>query len=163
VYPCRGEDRWCALSVHDDAEWERFGRALGGPPWATRPELATSAGRRSAEEELDVHIAAWTRTRSREEVVTRLRRAEVHVAPVNSMADLYSDPQLQARQLWRPVDHAEIGRHHAEGPPFLLSETPAAVLGAAPLLGEHTEHIFRNLVGLDATQYAAMEADGVFQ
>jgi formyl-CoA transferase/CoA:oxalate CoA-transferase len=85
------------------------------------------------------------------------------VAPVNSMADLYSDPQLQARQLWRRVDHAEIGPHHAEGPPFLLSETPAAVRAAAPLLGEHTEHVFRNLVGLDAAEYAAMEADGVFQ
>jgi crotonobetainyl-CoA:carnitine CoA-transferase CaiB-like acyl-CoA transferase len=163
VYPCRGAERWCALSVHDDAEWERFGEALGGPAWATRPELATAAGRRSAEAELDARIAVWTRTLSREEVVACLRRAEVHVAPVNSMADLYSDPQLQARQLWRRVDHAEIGPHHAEGPPFLLSETPAAVRAAAPLLGEHTEHVFRNLVGLDAAEYAAMEADGVFQ
>jgi len=163
VYPCRDEDSWCALSIHDDAEWERFRRALGDPDWARPPDLATAEGRRRAEAALDAGIAAWTATLPRAEVVARLRRAGVHVAPVNSMADLFADPQLRARKVWRPVEHPELGRHHAEGPPFLLSETPAEVEAGAPLLGEHTEQVFRDVVGLSAEEFAALEARGVFR
>ncbi len=163
VYPCRGAERWCALSIHDDAEWERLRRALGDPDWAHPPNLATAEGRRRHEAELDAGIAAWTASLDREEVVARLRRAGVHVAPVNSMADLFSDPQLQGRRVWQPVEHPELARHHAEGPPFLLSETPGAVRSAAPLLGQHTEEVFRDLVGVSAEEFARLQAGGVFE
>ena len=163
VYPCRGQERWVAISVHDDAEWERFRAALGDPPWARRPGFGTAEGRKASDVELDGNVAAWTRALDREQIVRRLRRASVHAAPVNDMGDLFSDPQLESRQLWRPLEHVELGRHHAEGPPYLLSETPARVHSPAPLLGEHNHRVFSDLLGLTEDEYAHCEADGAFE
>jgi len=162
VYPCRGDERWCAISVHDDAEWTRLVAALSDPEWAKAADLAGAAGRRRREAELDQRLSEWTRSQTREQAVAHLRHAGVHAAPVNDMADLHADPQVQLRQAFRPVDHPVLERYSALGPPFLLSETPAAIDSGAPLLGEHTRHVFCNLLGLSDDEYARYEAARVF-
>ncbi len=162
VYPCQGEERWCAISVHDDPEWERLRAALGNPAWAAARELAVADGRRALAPELDAHLSEWTASLTREEVVARLRGAGVHVAPVNDMADLHRDPQLEQRQAWRPVTHPVLERYGALGPPFLLSHTPAVVDAGAPLLGEHNRYVFSDLLGLGDDEYAQLEGANVF-
>ncbi len=163
IYPCQGQERWCAISVHDDAEWQRLRQAIGDPRWARVSELATASGRRRAELELDRELAVWTSSLTREEVVARLRQAGVHVAPVNDMADLHADPQLRLRDVWRPVEHPVMGRYCALGPPFLLSHTPAIVDSGAPLLGQHTRQVCCELLGLSDEEYQRYEATGVFE
>ncbi len=162
IYPCRGEQRWVAISVHDDDEWRRLRTALGDPPWAATPDLDSQAGRKANEEDLDGHLAAWTASRSRDAVVDALRGQVVHAAPVNDMADLFSDPQLAAHDFWRPLDHAEVGDHHAEGPPYRLSATPAVIESPAPLLGEHTHQVFAGLLGMTEEELAQLDAEGAF-
>jgi benzylsuccinate CoA-transferase BbsF subunit len=163
VYPCRGRERWVAISVHDDLEWDRLVGALGAPEWARAPELAAAGGRRAREDELDAELAAWTSVRDREEVVEPLRRARVHVAPVNDMADIHSDPDLAAHRVFRPLRHPELGEYLAEGPPYLLSETPAEIEQPAFRLGEHNHYVFCELLGLAAEEYAVCEAAGAFE
>lgn len=162
VYPCAGEQRWCALSVHDDAEWVRLKQALGEPEWAQAPGLAAAAGRRAAEAELDRRIAAWTSSRSRDEAVRALRAAAVHVAPVNDMADLHSDPQLAPRNVFRPLNHAALGTYMGVGPPFELSETPARLVSGAPLLGEHTRKVMHAVLGMGDDEFARLESEHAF-
>jgi crotonobetainyl-CoA:carnitine CoA-transferase CaiB-like acyl-CoA transferase len=162
VYPCRGDDRWVALSVHDDEEWHRFQLALGDPPWASAPELERALGRKAHERELDRRVAAWTSGHTREQVVGMLRGARVYAAPVNDMADLFSDPMLRDHEVWRLLAHPELGAHHAEGPPYLLSETPAEIESPAPLLGEHTGRVFGELLGLSPEEFHELEAEHVF-
>ncbi|TMF58145.1 MAG: CoA transferase [Chloroflexi bacterium] len=135
VYPTRGDDRWVALSVWSDDEWSRFRVALGDDDWSRDAELATTAGRREREAELDDHIAAWTRTRTRE---------------------------LAHRGVWRRAAHAGLGEVGLMAPPFGLSETPARPDRAGPTLGEHNEAVFKGLLGLSADEYASLAADGVF-
>src|SRR5437016_880592 len=99
VYRCAGADRWVALSVWDDTEWRAFRDAtkLDGP--------ATASGRRTARAGLDERIEAWTSTRERDEIVALLRRAGLRVAPVLSISELFTDPQLAHRGMWPALTH----------------------------------------------------------
>lgn len=162
VFPCSGEDRWVALSVHDELEWERLKRALGDPAWALGKELGSAAGRKLNEVEVEAGIAAWTSARTRAEVVAALREAGVHVAPVNDMADIHSDPDLAAHQVFRPLQHAVIGEYLGVGPPYLLSETPARLERPAFQLGEHNRDVFQGLLGLSDEEFANFERAGAF-
>ncbi len=162
VYPTRGDDRWVALSVWSDDEWSRFRVALGDDEWSRDAELATTAGRREREAELDDHIAAWTRTRTREEIVAMLRARGLRAAAVESVGELFDDEQLAHRGVWRRAAHGGLGEVGLMAPPFGLSETPARPDRAGPTLGEHNEAVFKGLLGLSADEYASLAADGVF-
>ena len=162
VYPCEGDDRWVALSVWNDDEWELFRDAIGEPAWARDASLASAAGRRAREDEIDAHIREWTRTRTREEVAGALRARGLRASPVASIGELFEDPQLAHRGMWRRASHAGLGEIGLMAPPFALSDTPARPDRAGPTLGEHNEAVFRGLLGLGADEYAALAADGVF-
>ena len=160
VYPCRGEERWCALSVWSDAEWRRFVDALGSPAWAHDARFATVLGRKQHEAELDACVAEWTCEREREEVVAILRQRGLRVAAVSSMADLFADPQLQL-YAWRAVRHPVLGEVHVQAPPFLLRQTPPEVRRPAPLLGQHTREVLTQVLGVGDDEFASLERDGV--
>ncbi|PYN65291.1 MAG: CoA transferase [Candidatus Rokuibacteriota bacterium] len=163
VYPCRGTDRWCAVSVWDDAEWRRLVGALGGPGWATDPRWETAPGRRAGEAELDQRLAEWASRLDAEEVMSRFQAAGVHAAGVRTMAELFSDPQLVHRRVWRALEHPEIGRHHYKAPPFILSRAPGGPRRPAPCLGEHTRQVLTEILGMSAGEVRSLETRGVLQ
>ena len=162
VYPSQGDDCWIALSVWSDDEWARFREVLGDPAWSRDGSLGSADGRRAREVELDSHIAEWTKSRSREEAVGALRARGLSAAPVESVGELFDDPQLAHRGVWRRAPHAGLGEVGLMAPPFALSETPARADRAGPTLGEHNEEVFKGLLGLSADEYASLAADGVF-
>jgi len=157
VYRCAGADRWVALSVWSDAEWRRLKDVTGidGP--------ATAEARRAARTGLDAKIDAWTATRDRDELVALLRRAGLRVAPVLSISELFSDPQLVHRGMWPAVTHPAIGEMHVMAPPFRLSATPSSQERPGPVLGADNEHVFGELLGLTAEERLSLERDGVFE
>lgn len=79
------------------------------------------------------------------------------------MGELFRDPQLAERRAWRVAPHPVIGDVRLMAPPFVLSEDQQGPARPGPLLGQHTEEVFRGIVGLDAAEYAALEAAGVFR
>jgi crotonobetainyl-CoA:carnitine CoA-transferase CaiB-like acyl-CoA transferase len=162
VYPCRGLERWVALSVWTDAEWRTFVGALGCPDWGTDERFATVLGRKADEAEIDRNVAEWTSEREREAVVELLRARGLRAAPVNSMADLFADPQLTGRT-WRTVDHPVLGEVRVMAPPFLLRDTPPDVRKPAPLLGEHTREVLSEVLGLPHAEIEALEREGVLE
>jgi benzylsuccinate CoA-transferase BbsF subunit len=153
AFPCRGDDAWCTISVTSDAEWAALRRALGEPAWAAAPALATLLGRKAQEDALEARLADWTRERTPREVMETLQAAGVPAAAVNTMADLYADPQLAHRRYWRELPHAALGTFHYEAGGFTLSEGPAQLDLPSPLLGEHNHHVFRELLGLPEERY----------
>ncbi len=161
VFPCSGDDRWVALSVAGDADWQRFVEVLGWPVWAGEPAFATVQARKENEDRLEELVASWTRTLSREAVVEKLRAAGLRVYPVNSMADLFSDAELQARQTWRPVEHPVQGKIHAAAPPFTLMSTPPKQDRPAPLLGADNSYVLGEILGLTETQIEELAGEGV--
>jgi crotonobetainyl-CoA:carnitine CoA-transferase CaiB-like acyl-CoA transferase len=162
VYPCAGDDRWIAITAFDDDDWRRFVGAIGDPEWSRDPRYSSRAGRCAHAAELDRDVAMWTRTREAEAAMERLQAAGVAAGRVANAADLCArDPQLAARGHFVDVATPEGRTVRLDGPPFLLSETPAAVRGPGPLLGEHSDSVLAEVLGLGPDELAALHADGV--
>lgn len=160
-YPCRDE-RWITLSCWDEDEWRRLAQAAGHPEWVTDRRFATAEARRQHSSVLDGIIAAWTRQEDGPALVARLQQAGVHAATVQTIRDLFDDPQLAVRHVWQQHDQAELGPLRYRMVSYQLEATPGAVRHAAPRLGEHNELVFREWLGLSAEEYQALEAEGVF-
>ena len=161
VYPCKGDDRWVALSIWSDDEWRRLRAAMGDPAWA-RVGFERADERRARQAELDTHLASWTRERTREDVTAALRAKGLRAAPVETVSELFSDDQLAHRGMWPRGEHPVMGSVALMAPPFTLSATPAHIRRAGPVLGEHNEAVFRDLVGLSSEEYARFASEGVF-
>ena len=162
VYPCAGNDRWIAIAVSGDDAWRRFARALGDPSWTHQVRFATSAGRAAAGAALDALVSEWTRTQTAEAAMASLQAAGVAAGLVADAEDLcVRDPQLAARGHFVEVPTAEGDTVRMDGPPYVLSATPARVSGPGPLLGEHTDDILRTVLALEPDEIAALRATGV--
>jgi len=163
VYPTSEPDSWIALSVWDDDEWARLREALGDPEWSRDAALATADGRRAREAWLDERIAEWSRRQPRERAVARLRSKSLRASEVRSIGELFREPQLAERHAWRTATHPVIGDVRLMAPPFLLSDSAQGPHRPGPLLGQHTEEVFRGIVGLRPEEYAEHAAAGVFK
>lgn len=161
VYRCKGEDQWCAIAVFNDEEWLAFCRASEHPDWPADARFQTFAGRKTYESELDRLINAWTCHFSALDIMERLQSAGVSAGVVQSVADLFSCPQLAHREQWRKLDHAELGSYEYQAPPFTLSETPAELRRPSPLLGEHNDYVFGEVMGIPDIEVQKLKDEGV--
>ena len=127
VYPCDGDDQWCAISAETDEQLERL--------------VETIEGAAPGAEQLDERIEAWTRDRTKLQVMEHLQARGVPAAPVQDVEDVLQDPHLRARGFFVGLDEPEMGFVEAEGSPARLSETPGCYDEPAPLLGQHTEAV----------------------
>jgi crotonobetainyl-CoA:carnitine CoA-transferase CaiB-like acyl-CoA transferase len=161
AYRCES-DGWIALSCWSDEEFAALAATIGRPEWSRDARFSTLAGRKSAAAAIDAGIGSWTRERGAAVAAALLQGAGVHAHPVDTIADLFTDPQLVARRHWRRRRHPVIGDHAYCGPAFELSETPGDVTSAAPLLGADNDKVFREILGLSDADYAAMREAGAF-
>ncbi len=99
---------------------------------------------------------------SAEEVMSRMQGAGVSAGTVQNARDLYGDPQLRERGYFWAMEHRELGRFSHLGQPSILSRTPAKPYRPAPCLGEHTEYISRELLGMSASEFDKFRLDGAF-
>jgi benzylsuccinate CoA-transferase BbsF subunit len=163
VYQCKGDDRWCAISVFTDAEWQAFCNVIGEPDWIKKPEFRTATDRKKNEEQLNRSIERWTSQREAEEVMGTLQEAGVAAGVVQNAEDLYNDIQLKERECFWVEEHRELGKFSHLGQPSRLSKTPARLRKVAPCLGEHTEYICRDLLGMSEEEYDKYLIGGVFE
>lgn len=164
VYRCKGDDRWCAIAVFTEAEWQSLCRVLGQPAWTREARFASLADRLQHQDALDEYIAAWTQQHTAEEVMTRLQEAGIAAGVVANGEDLDRDPQLRARGYWARLPAQENGKTEEvilDGPPFKLSKTPGYVAAPGPLLGEHTDSVLRRLLNYSDQQIAQLKAEQV--
>ena len=153
---------WIALSCWSYEEFAALASAIGRPEWRSDARYATFSGRRSAAGAIDAGICAWTGERKPSSAAAILQHAGVHAHPVNTMADLFRDPQLVARGQWQRRRHAVIGDQAYCAPAFQLSDTPGEVTSAAPLLGADNDQVFRDCLGLSESDCAALREAGAF-
>ncbi|MBI3931108.1 MAG: CoA transferase, partial [Chloroflexi bacterium] len=163
AYRCRGQDRWCAIAVFTDEEWQSFSRVIGNPAWVKKSKFRTLPARKENEDELDRLVEAWTINHSAEEVMTIMQAAGVAAGVVQTGEDLLEhDPQLKHRRFFWELDHPEIGSYHALGPAFKLSKSPCE-LRPAPLLGEHNEYVLKQILNLSDDEIAELVIEGVVE
>jgi len=183
VYPCRGDDTWIAISVSTDAQWAALSGVLaasasggdsapggnGAPGAGTEPAADLAAdprfagldARREHEDALDALVGARTAGCDRWALMGRLQAAGVPASVVESPGDVFDDPVLAARGYWRVLDHPVMGPVRNASAPHLWNGRPVSPSTPAPLLGEHTEQLSRDLLGLSADEYQQLVADGV--
>jgi benzylsuccinate CoA-transferase BbsF subunit len=163
VLPCAGDDRWIAVEVRTDAEWDGLLDVLDGygDTGALRKLSAVECLTRPGEAE---RVAApLTAVADPFELMGRLQAAGVPSGVVLTGSDLLADERLRARGHFWPLSHPEMGTLDYNGPAYRFERTPSRLTSAAPLLGEHTDEVMRELLGLDDTQITDLHERGVLQ
>jgi len=157
VYRCRGEDRWVAIAVGSEEEWDGFCRALGNPSWAAEESFSTVLGRLQNQDELDRLIEEWTMCHDNYEVMYILQQEGVPAGPVLDQRDAYHDAQLASRGFFEVVRHREAGTHLYPGMLWKMEGTPLSIRKPPPCLGEHNEYVFRELMGMSESEVLELE------
>lgn len=162
VYPCLGDDRWCAIAVFSDEEWQQLCMVMNKPELIQDERFITLSGRKSHEDELDGIISEWTSGLTAEEVMDKLQKAGIAAGIARTGRELLeSDPQLTHRRFFQTLEHSEIGKHHYERPAFRLSETPCELKMAGACIGEHNEFVCRELLGFSDEEYVSLVVSDV--
>jgi benzylsuccinate CoA-transferase BbsF subunit len=162
VYRCQGADRWVAIAVTDDREWEDFGRAINSPEWTREERFKTLLGRVKHSDELDQYVESWTLNHTAEEVTRLLQSAGVGAGVAANAQDIVEDVQLKHYHYFREVDHPYSGRlTYCHPPAMKLSEAEASI-GRSTILGEHNEYVCKEVLGYSQEGYLRLVQEKVF-
>jgi crotonobetainyl-CoA:carnitine CoA-transferase CaiB-like acyl-CoA transferase len=161
LYGCCGEERWIAIAVTDDSQWQGLCRALGQPTWANRPEYQSSAGRRAAHDLIDARVSDWAGSQDLDAAVDLLVSHGVPAGAVRDPRRFDDHPQLVARGFIEEVEHPIAGRHPLAFIPFRYGSVKRWTHQPAPLLGEHNHEVLSQIAGLSDDEICRLEDDGV--
>ncbi|HUO47005.1 MAG TPA: formyl-CoA transferase [Acidimicrobiia bacterium] len=142
--------------------WGAICDIIGEPDWKTDPDYATPNARLPRLQEIFDRIERWTMTKTKFEAMDILNEVDIPCGPILSMKEIAEDQSLRATGTVVEVDHPERGKYLTVGNPIKLSDSPADVQ-RSPLLGEHTEEVLREVLGLgdsDIDRYATAGALG---
>ncbi len=162
AYRCKGEDRWVAITVLTDQEWQGFCRVLGNPAWTRDEKFATLDGRVKNSDEIDKNVNEWTEKYTPEQVMEMMQNEDVAAGVVATAQDSESDPQLKAYDFFREIEHPYLGKQKFFHPPGFTLSDATAELHRPVFLGEHTEYICKDILGISDDNFSRMQRDGVF-
>ena len=163
VFPCQGDDRWCAIAVFSNEEWEAFCHVIGDPEWVKDTKFSTLKARKENETELEKLISQWTSLYSDYEVMSKLQAAGVAAGVAQTMQDIVDhDPQLKEREFLLPIENPVLGVFGHPAPAYKFSKTKAQVR-YAPNMGEHTMCISLEVLGLSDEEFADLVGKNVFE
>ena len=164
VFLCAGDDRWCAIAATSDEQWRALANVISDDgSLAADERYASAAQRLAAQDELEPLIAAWTCSRSVDEVEQTLQSVGVPAHRVAAMRDVQDDPQLAHREHWQRSEHPVIGDVGYETPAWRFSDTPPPQPSHAPLLGQDNEYVYRELLGYSEEEFTELLIEGVVQ
>jgi formyl-CoA transferase len=141
------------------AVWKNICDTIGKEEWKEDPDFATPDARLPRLNEVFDAIEAWTMTKTKFEVLDICNPLNIPVGPILSMKELAEEPSLRETGTIVEVEHPERGTYLTVGNPVKLSDSPSDVV-RSPLLGEHTDEILREVVGLSDTDIAAAREEG---
>src|SRR5262249_34549916 len=155
------KDGYVAIFTASERHWHSIARVLGRADLLDDPAYATTPARAARMKEIDALVEGWTQTQTKDEVMAILTEAHVPCAPVPPAAEVVNDRHLAERGVWVEVDHPRRGKTRVPISPIRLHAAgPAKVARPAPLLGQDTERVLTELLGLDAAELAALHTAG---
>jgi crotonobetainyl-CoA:carnitine CoA-transferase CaiB-like acyl-CoA transferase len=161
VYPASGPDRWVAMAVGSDAEWQSLAQVIGRGQLANDPRFRSHAARKANEDALDRIVEGWTRHRDRWRIAEQLQVLGIAASAVEDLRDLMdADPigRQHYQRLFQPsAPDFEIA---IDANPIRISDEERT-LHRAPMLGEHNEYVLRELLGFDDEGLARLVINGV--
>lgn len=160
-YRCAGENDWVAISIASDDEWRGCCAAMSRPELAADVRFSTHLARVEHHEALRPEIEGWTHALTKHDAMRQLQAAGVRAAAVLTGADMLADPHLNARGYYQPIENTRSGHQTMRLAPYHLSHTPPKIREPAPVLGEDTEQVLRDILGLSEGEIDALEDEGV--
>jgi crotonobetainyl-CoA:carnitine CoA-transferase CaiB-like acyl-CoA transferase len=158
----RTRTRDLALAVGSEKLWKVFCPLIGCPEMATDPRYSTNGARDANRASLVEKLQEVFLTRSYDEWEKLLSGNGIPVGKVNSLAEAVAHPQVAARGSLVEIDHPSVGKTKVVGVPARLSATPGSVRSPSPRLGEHTEEVMKDLLGLSAQEIAKFRTSKTF-
>jgi formyl-CoA transferase len=157
----RARDRWFALAAANNRQWSALCRAIDRPELAADPRFADNGARVAHRAELRVLLDEAFQAREAGDWLVALREAGLPCGPINTVPEVFSHPQAQAREMVLETEHPTAGRLHFPGFPYKLSETPAGLCQPPPRLGQHTEQVLTGLLGYEPADMASLRERGI--
>jgi len=155
------DGKWVAIACTNDKIFARLAAAMGRPALAGDGPYGTIAKREAARAEVDALVEAWTRSRPRAEVIRLCDQAEVPVGALNSIAEIFADPQFAARGNIAQLKDDRAGPLAVPNVVPRLAATPGRIDHLGVALGAHVDEVLGGLLGLGEDEIAALRAKGV--
>lgn len=152
-YRCRGEDDWIAISVSSDEEWRQLLKVMGEPAWARDEKFATNIARLDNEAELNRYLEEWTINNDKYDLMHRLQQNGVPAGSVLRTSEVVDDPHLEARGYIEELHYDDIGKYKTPGLAWKMSATPGRIRRTAPGLGQDSESVLTELLGITRAEY----------
>lgn len=157
--PCK--DGYVTLNVRTDRSWRELWEFLGVPEGADDPRFQTILDRRAHQAEMEVYLRPHLVRFTMEELFHGLQPKRILVGMALDMAQLVSDPHLQARDFFVTAEHPAAGILTYAGAPFRMSQTPWSLRSPAPLLGQHNAAVYLELLGHERQELESWQAEGI--
>jgi crotonobetainyl-CoA:carnitine CoA-transferase CaiB-like acyl-CoA transferase len=143
-------DRWVAIAIHSDAEWRTLAALIGGSSeWTLDQRLAD-------QDAIERLVTAWTIQRTNTETAALLQAAGLDAHEVIDFADAHVDPQLVERRHFVPIEHPRMGVTMYEENGFRLSSSRGGITQPGPLIGQHTDYVLSEFLGLASDEIARL-------
>ena len=156
-FRCAGQDEWVSIACGTDGEWRALCQTIGQPELADDARFQTAAARKANEDALEELLTAWTQDQDKWQVTKTLQAARVAAFPSMTSKDLAEDPHLNARGFFARLEHPEVGVRAHTAMPWRLNNAPNGVRTPAPLIGNDTDYVMRDLLGYTAQEVAELK------
>lgn len=151
------------LTVGNDNQFRRLCEVVGRPEWADDERFATNEARVAHRELLIPLLRQATVMRTTNEWISALEAVGVPCGPVNTLDQVFANPQVQARGMQVAMEHEKMGKVPGVGNPIRLGLTPVTYRTAPPTLGENTKDILGSVMGLSDSEIEELVARGIVQ
>ena len=159
VYPA--EDGYVVICAATVGMFENFLRVIGREDLIGVEKYSNIAERINHRDEVDALVEGWTKTRSVEEILNKLKKAHLPCSSVPTFAEVANDPQLLSREMIIEVEQLLSGKVKVSGSPFKLSETPGDMNFPAAFLGEHNDAVYSNILGYSEEEIRKLTKEGI--
>ncbi|MFH1381630.1 MAG: CoA transferase [Chloroflexota bacterium] len=160
-YRCQGEDKWVAIAVSSQEEWESFCKAIGSPEWTTMEEFSDELSRWNNQEALDRLVEEWTKSHTHDEVMAMLQSAGVMAGATLTAPELADNTHLKERQFFWEAEHSGMATLRLPRAPWRVDGNYEGNYHYPPLLGEHNDYVFGELLGLSGEEIARLKEEKV--
>lgn len=161
TYRCAGEDKWIAIAVGNDDEWQALREVMQNPEWAASERFADQFRRWQNREDLDRHVSEWTKGHDYLKLAKKLQQAGVPAGPVMSAQDASEDPHLWEWGYWWKEQHSEAGERVMPGIPVRMSNISDFNFTPAPNFGEHNQEVLGGILGLSDEEIARLTEEKI--
>ncbi len=160
AFRASGDNRWIAVTVTNDTEWNGLCDAMGNPDWCKEDRFGDQFSRWQNIDELEGLLNEWTSQHDTYDLFHLLQKHGVPSGPIMHAADAYSDPHVEERDFFKELTHADAGTHRYPGLMFKMSRSPVEVKTPPARLGEHNEYVYKEVLKFSDEEYAQLESDG---